>query len=255
MGTGFFQQLFDWPLARSILPQPTDRIEVDGEEFPIAYQRSDRAMRYRIFVDRQGRPRVTIPRRGTRREAEQFAQRQRRWLAEQLRRYAARARIDNFWRAGTEILFRGSAVPIILEADAGRPVVRLGTTVEFTLASEADAAGDLRPVVEGYLRAMAVSELPARVAALAALHGCAVRKVSIRNQRSRWGSCSRRGAISLNWRLVQTPAEVLDYVIVHELMHLREMNHSARFWALVESACPDFRASERWLKAHGPTLL
>jgi predicted metal-dependent hydrolase len=255
MATGFIQQLFDWPVARSILPQPADRIEVDGEEFPIDYQRSDRAKRYRIFVDRQGRPRVTIPRRGTRREAEQFARRQSRWLAEQLRRFAVRARTDTSWRAGTEILFRGSAVAIVLEADAGRAVVRLGATLEFTLASQADAAGDLRPVVEGYLRVMAESELPARVTALAALHGCAVRNVSIRNQRSRWGSCSRHGAISLNWRLVQAPPEVLDYVIIHELMHLREMNHSERFWALVEAACPDFRASERWLKAHGPNLL
>ncbi len=255
MATGFIQQLFDWPLARSILPQPADRIEVDGEEFPIDYQRSDRARRYRLFVDRQGRPRVTIPRRGTRREAEQFARRQSRWLAEQLRRFAARTRTDTSWRAGTEILFRGAAVPLVLEADSGAPVVRLGATVKFALASEADAVGDLRPVVERYLRAMAAVELPARVSALAALHECAVRKVSIRNQRSRWGSCSRRGAISLNWRLVQAPAEVLDYVIVHELMHLREMNHSARFWALVEAACPDFRANERWLKAHGPNLL
>ena len=255
MDTGFIQQLFDWPLARTILPQPADRIDVDGEEIPIAYQRSDRARRYRIFVDRQGRPRVTIPRRGTRREAERFAQRQSRWLAEQLRRFAARARTDTAWRTGTEILFRGTAVPLVLEADFGRPVVRLGTTEEFALAPETDAAGDLRPAVEGYLRALAASELPARVAALAALHGSPVRKVSIRSQRSRWGSCSRRGAISLNWRLVQAPAEVLDYVIVHELMHLREMNHSARFWALIEAACPGFRDCERWLKAHGPNLL
>jgi predicted metal-dependent hydrolase len=255
MATRFIQQLFDWPLARSILPPPTDRIEVDGEEFPIAYQRSDRARRYRLFVDRQGRPRVTIPRRGTRREAEQFAQRQSRWLAEQLRRFAARARTDTAWRAGTEILLRGAAVPIVLKADSGRPVVLIGTTVRFALAQAADLAEDLRPAIERVLRAVAASELPARIAELAARHGSTVRKVSIRNQRSRWGSCSRRGAISLNWRLVQAPPAVLDYVIVHELMHLREMNHSARFWALVEAVCPDFRDSERWLKAHGPSLL
>ena len=255
MASRSIQQLFDWPIGRSILPQPADRIEVDGEEIPIAYQRSERARRYRLFVDRQGRPRVTIPRRGTRREAEQFARRQSRWLAEQLRRFAARARADTAWRAGTEVLFRGTLVPLALEADSGRPTVRLGATVTFPLAPDVDVASDLRPIVEGYLLAIAASELPARVAALAAMHGCAVRKVSIRNQRSRWGSCSRRGAISLNWRLVQAPPEVLDYVIVHELMHLREMNHSARFWALVEAACPDFRPSERWLKAHGPSLL
>src|SRR6185503_2611807 len=222
MARRFLQQWFDWPLARSVLPQPADRIEVDGQEFPIAYRRSNRARRYRLFVDRQGQPRVTIPRRGTRREAEQFARHQSRWLAEQLRRYAARAMADASWRAGTEILFRGAAVPIVVDAGSGSPVVRLGTTLTFALAPGADTAGDLRPAVERVLRGVAASELPARVAELAARHGSAVRKVSIRNQRSRWGSCSRRGAISLNWRLVQAPTEVLDYVIVHELMHLRE---------------------------------
>src|SRR5262249_51456530 len=156
-------------------------------------------------------------------------------------------RVDTRWRAGTEVLFRGKAIPLVVETDSGRPVVRFGTLVLFALASVDDAAGDLRPIVERRLRTLAASEFPARVAALAARHGCTVRKVTIRNQRSRWGSCSRRGSISLNWRLVQAPPEVLDYVIIHELMHLREMNHSARFWALVEAACPDFRASERWL--------
>ena len=72
--------------------------------------------------------------------------------------------------------------------------------------------------------------------------------MTVRNQRSRWGSCSRRGTISLNWRLVQTPDLVRDYIIHHELMHLREMNHSARFWARVEEVCPGWREAERWLK-------
>jgi hypothetical protein len=79
-------------------------------------------------------------------------------------------------------------------------------------------------------------------------------RVVVRNQRTRWGSCSRRGTLSLNWRLVQAPVFVRDYIILHELMHLREMNHSARFWRLVEAACPDYAMAERWLKAHANLL-
>jgi len=81
-----------------------------------------------------------------------------------------------------------------------------------------------------------------------------VRRVSVRNQRTRWGSCSRRGTISLNWRLLQAPPSVRDYIILHELMHLREMNHSPRFWRQVESVCPDFLQAERWLKQNSRLL-
>jgi predicted metal-dependent hydrolase len=80
-------------------------------------------------------------------------------------------------------------------------------------------------------------------------------RVQIRDQRSRWGSCSTRGTLSFNWRLVLAPFDVLDYVVVHELCHLREPNHSSRFWTLVEQRRPDWRAQRDWLHEHGPELL
>jgi len=85
---------------------------------------------------------------------------------------------------------------------------------------------------------------------LAAQHGLTVAGVSIRNQRSRWGSCSRAGRICLNWRLVAMPEWVRDYVILHELMHLKRMDHSPRFWALVAKACPRYQDARRWLRQH-----
>ena len=112
-----------------------------------------------------------------------------------------------------------------------------------------------RPVaVDRELRARAAKELPPQLLALAAQHGLAVSRVSIRNQRSRWGSCSPRGHISLNFRLLLMPAEVREYILIHELMHMRQANHSIRFWRLVEAACPRFREAERWLRANGPSL-
>ena len=97
-------------------------------------------------------------------------------------------------------------------------------------------------------------ELPPQLLALAARHGLTVDRVTIRNQRSRWGSCSSRGHITLNFRLMLMPPEVREYILIHELMHLKQANHSIRFWRLVEAACPGFRDAERWLKKHGPSL-
>lgn len=97
-------------------------------------------------------------------------------------------------------------------------------------------------------------ELPPRLLELAALHGLTVSKVSIRNQRSRWGSCGRDGHITLNWRLVRMPEWVRDYVMLHELMHLRRMDHSPKYWALVAAVCPDYRTARDWLRAHGRGL-
>jgi predicted metal-dependent hydrolase len=98
--------------------------------------------------------------------------------------------------------------------------------------------------------ARAKRELPPRLLALAADLGLSVTRVSVRNQRWRWGSCSRRGHICLNWRLVEMPAWVRDYVMVHELMHLRRMDHSKRFWKLVAAACPDYERARAWLRAN-----
>jgi predicted metal-dependent hydrolase len=113
---------------------------------------------------------------------------------------------------------------------------------------------DARPAVEAWLRARATSTLARELEALSARHGIPVTRVSIRNQQSRWGSCSRRGTICLNFRLVQVPPWVREYVIVHELMHRRQMNHSAKFWTLVAAACPDYIKARRWLRTEGMRL-
>lgn len=104
------------------------------------------------------------------------------------------------------------------------------------------------------LRERASQELPALVLEVAARHGLRVTRISVRDQRTRWGSCGRDGHICLNWRLLLMPQSVRDYVLVHELMHLRQMNHSRRYWALVADACPDYRTARQWLREHGDSL-
>ena len=155
---------------------------------------------------------------------------------------------------GTSILWRGELqeIRIALVPPAGarpgnRPMVSLGSDV-FRLST---LAGDLRPALEAQLARRARIELPARAWELAAQTRADLKHVTVRNQRSRWGSCSAGGTISLNWRLVQSPEWVRDYIIYHELAHLWELNHSARFWARVEDICPGWREAERWIKRNG----
>ena len=115
-----------------------------------------------------------------------------------------------------------------------------------------------RPAVahrdEPALRTRAQKELPPQLVALAAVHGITVSRVSIRNQRSRWGACSSRGSITLNWRLILVPAFVREYVMIHELMHRRELNHSKRFWKHVAAACPQYQDARAWLLSDGQRL-
>lgn len=94
-----------------------------------------------------------------------------------------------------------------------------------------------------------------RLLELAAEQGLTVTRVSVRNQRSRWGSCSRSGHICLNWRLIEMPDSIRDYVMLHELMHLKRMDHSPGFWKLVKQVCPSFEDARAWLRVHSTTSI
>ncbi len=198
---------------------------------------------------------MTIPRWGSKREALSFLEGQREWVARQRARQAERARTapPRDWNDGHTLLLGGRAVTLRL-GSATRAGVAAGDDVLLVTPRRRDAE-DLRPIASAWLLARARRELPALLLALAARFDLTVTQVAVRNQRARWGSCATGGRISLNWRLIQAPDAVRDYVLIHELMHLRQPNHSARFWALVARACPDHEASRRWLRAHEAALL
>jgi predicted metal-dependent hydrolase len=214
----------------------------------IAFVRVPRARRYILRVQPDGTLRVTVPRGGSRREAQEFVDRQRRWID----RERQRVRVQHGpreWHEGSELLLRGTAVRVSTRGVPGGTLVIYG---DRRIIVEHD--GDLRPAIEADLKALAREELPPRLAELAVEHGVTHGPISIRNQRSRWGSCARTGNIALNYRLVQMPAAVRDYVLIHELMHLRQQNHSRRFWKLVATAYPRYRDAERWLRVEGRAL-
>lgn len=224
-------------------------LRVGGTELPVEFVRNPKARRYILRLTPERVARVTVPRGGNGAEALAFAQRQTAWLEKQLAKPPRAHRVTE-WRHGTEILFRGERVALQLEPHASGCVVKFAD--QTVLLRE--TAANLRPAVERHLWRLAATELPPRLLELAASLHVTVQRVTVRSQRSRWGSCSRAGTISLNWRLVQTPELVRDYICVHELMHRREMNHSARYWRHVAEAFPRWEEAERWLKANGGLL-
>jgi len=228
---------FRMPSQRSeVLPGNTMLLNID-------YLRRHNARRYILRVNERGDGGcVTIPHGGSWAEARRFALRNAGWLEQRLQQEKTKAaQVDD------HILFRGERMPLTVFQKYHLANSKLHGVIDVSLS-------ELRARANTFLRTLAERELPSRLAELAAAHGLTVRRVLVRNQRSRWGSCSVKGAISLNWRLVQAPEFVRDYIIVHELMHLREMNHSARFWKLVHAAFPQTKDAERWLKAHGGLL-
>jgi predicted metal-dependent hydrolase len=239
-----FLQVAEPPLD----PGPARRV---GPQFAIEFVRMPRARRYILRVRPDGTLRVTVPRGGSRREAEQFVRRHEKWIARERNRVHVESASPGGpdWHDGSTILLRGEPVRIAIEARGSTCRVVYGDRSVLV----ADLA-DVRPAIEHDLRELARAVLLPRLRELAIEHSFQVGAVSIRNQRSRWGSCARNGNIALNFRLVQMPVHVCDYVLLHELMHIKQQNHSRRFWRLVEAVCPGFRDAERWLRTTGRTL-
>lgn len=111
------------------------------------------------------------------------------------------------------------------------------------------------PEEEALYRAQAAEVFARKAAYYAARMGVTFQKITVRDQKTRWGSCSSKGNLNFNWRLVLAPVPVLDYVVIHELAHRREMNHSSRFWDIVGEMMPDYQIQRRWLRDHGGSLM
>lgn len=229
---------------------PENVLVVGSATLSLELVRNPRARRYVLRLGHDGVVRVTVPRGGSAGEARKMAQHHHDWLDTQLQKRKNESGREEVWCHGTGIRFRGEVVR--LEVEDG-DAIRLVRFADQSFATDL-AITNLRPAVERQLWKIARAELPPRVRELAAQHAIPTGTVSVRNQRSRWGSCSRNGAISLNWRLVQMPAAIRDYIILHELAHVRVPNHSARYWRCVAQLCPDYRAAEAWLKDNGRQL-
>ncbi len=196
-------------------------------------------------VEPDGAVTVTLPQRSREREAAAAVRELRPWIDRRLAEVqVARGAIERL--PGTVPCL---GEPLTLREEPGR--ARAHRRGSLLLVPEGDAGG---PAIERWYRRTARAELGPRVAEATAALGVEHSRITIRDQRTRWGSCSPTGALAFNWRLLLGPEGVLDYVVWHEACHLVVFDHSRRFWDLLERHRPDYRAPRRWLRDNGAAL-
>jgi predicted metal-dependent hydrolase len=211
---------------------------------PYRIRRSDRARRIRVSVDGNGEIEVVLPRRSPERHAAEAVKELAPWI-ERRRRAVARVALEIARTPGT-VPYLGESLRLVPEPGRTR-VHRRGDAL---LVPERDP----RPALERWYRRRAKAEIGPRLDAATKRAGSRYTGLTIRGQRTRWASCSSTGAMSFNWRLLLAPPEILDYVVEHEVCHLEVMDHSPRFWRLLASRAPDWRAHSAWLRRYGSTL-
>lgn len=210
----------------------------------ITLRRSARARRFSLRVSRlDGRVTLSMPARAREAEALRFAAEKAGWLREVLGEAPPRLGLD----FGAAVPFEGRALSL-------RPAAVRAVRVEGEAMLAPPDAARLGPRVEAFLKFAARQRLQSACEIHAATLGRRFARITLRDTRSRWGSCTADGALMFSWRLIMAPPAVLDYVAAHEVAHLAEMNHSPAFWSVVRRLVPDYEDHRRWLKRHGTGL-
>jgi len=223
---------------------------------PYTIRRSDRARHARIVVSGDG-VEVVVPRRFAERRIAPLVEEKRPWIERTLERMReSEAELaPAHLRDGGSVPFLGERLTLAVRVEPGRTrahVARRGDSLHVAVADPGSAA--IRDALERWYRRCARAEVAPRLDAATARAGARYTSLQIRAQRTRWASCSDRGGMSFNWRLLLAPAEILDYVVEHEVAHLDVPDHSERFWTLLADRAPGFREHERWLRRHGHAL-
>ncbi len=234
-------------------PSEPQAIEIvfDRSIYLVRLRRHRQARRYTLRIQSATREVVlTIPPRGTMKEAREFAQKHGGWIAARLDRLPKAAPFAD----GVVVPLRG--VPHrIFHCRAVRGTVWTEIAADGThLLCVAGRAPHIDRRIGDFLRREAKRDLEAASMVYAKELGVRVKRVAVRDQSSRWGSCSTSGVLSFSWRLILAPSTVLKYLAAHEVAHLVEMNHSVRFWRLVQQLCPDHERAKVWLDVHGTDL-
>lgn len=210
----------------------------------ITLRRSARAQRFSLRVSRvDGKVTLSLPLRAREAEAMAFLRAQEGWLRSALARLPAAAGIG----FGADLPYEGRLLTV--QPGTGRMIRQDGEGL-WVPGDPAQVAAR----VQAWLKVRARDRLVAASDHYAGLIGRRVARVTLRDTRSRWGSCTSEGALMYSWRLIMAPPAVLDYVAAHEVAHMLEMNHSPRFWAVVERLYPGWQAQRGWLHAHGSAL-
>ncbi len=227
------------------LPEPvSESIKVGSPEIIVELRRSTRARRMTLRLSNAtGLATLTLPKRASLTEARLFAERQQEWL----RKHMAKRPERNIIALGQSLPIRGITTELV--QGAGRLVTL--DAARLCIPGNPDLAARK---LQGWLKAQARVDLTTASQFYATKLGKPFTSISLRDTRSRWGSCSTAGALMYSWRLILAPASVLDYVAAHEVAHLKVMNHSADFWTEVARLKPTFKQDRDWLRKNGPSL-
>ena len=220
------------------------RVLQGDPDIALILRRSARARRMTLRISRfDGRVTLTLPTRASERKALAFAEEKQAWIRRQLADWDGHASVD----LGETIPVEGAICKIVAGAERG---VRMGPGVLQVPGAQARVPAR----VLGFLKARARDRLAAASDHYAARLGRGYAGISLRDTRSRWGSCSSAGRLMFSWRLIMAPPEVLDYVAAHEVAHLAQMNHSAAFWSEVARIHGPYEAPRGWLRTYGNDL-
>jgi predicted metal-dependent hydrolase len=229
----------------------TFQVVFDQAAFPVRVRRHRQARRYTLRIHAATREVIlTMPPRGSLREAKEFAQKHGGWIAARLKRLPAATPFAH----GTDVPLRGVAHRIV-HRRGERGTVWTGTDENGkVLLCVAGEAPHINRRIGDFLKRQAQHDLEAASRRYAQMLGVPIKRICVRDQSSRWGSCSNTGVLSFSWRLILAPPYVLDYLAAHEVCHLVELNHSPRFWRLVGRLYSDVDRAKAWLDVNGTDL-
>ncbi|WP_081159058.1 M48 family metallopeptidase [Ensifer aridi] len=225
-------------------------IEVAGKVLPLTIRQNARATRMTLRIEPGGRAlKLTIPTGLPDREVNAFLTRHQGWLMTKLARFSGESELEH----GGTILIRGVAHRIERTGRL-RGLTEALVVDDVAVLRVGGAEEHLRRRIADYLKREARGELERLVGVYAGRIGRRARSLSLKDTRSRWGSCSAEGDLSFSWRIAMAPPKVIAYLAAHEVAHLQEMNHGPDFWALCERLCPDTKNAKHWLKRNGTML-
>lgn len=229
----------------------TERIlTVNGRELPLTIRRNPRATRITLRIEPGGRAlKMTIPQSVKEREVQDFLERHQGWLKSRLSRQSLVGMIED----GGEISLRGIKHRIVHTGQLRGLTQAIDSELGHVL-SVSGLEEHLPRRISDYLKKEARKDLETLAQDYARQIGKPIKSLSLKDTRSRWGSCSWDGRLSFSWRIVMAPPLVIDYLAAHEVAHLREMNHGPAFWSLCEELCPRMQEAKIWLKRHGSAL-
>ncbi len=233
----------------------TYKTTLDGQTVSYNIKRSSRAKHVRLEVQAETGLTVVIPYSYNRDDIPALLRKKKRWILDKLAKYVKEQPITEGKepKNGDSINYLGRRLRVVTRHNPDT-AVSIGLEKNRLLVNLNNRNGRLNLILEWWYRQQAKRLIKQRADELCPRLGVTYNRLTVRGAKTRWGSCSQKANLNFNWKLIMVPEPVIDYVIIHELTHLKEMNHSKNFWNLVAEHCPQWRKHRKWLKDHAGDL-